>query len=121
MIVKDSEVDKEVTNVAKLIAINKKYTYIHKLTSEIINAFVDKIVIHECEKRKRMEKEHRKSKYTILMLGLQTSLWTSKWGNETGLYVAYYTSNRLDIGVTGENLCSCRYIYFLTLSGLTHD
>jgi len=33
--------------VAKLIAVTKKYTRIEELTPEILNAFVDKIVIHE--------------------------------------------------------------------------
>ena len=42
-----SEADTEVTNVAKLIAITKKYTRIDELTPEILNAFVDKIVVHE--------------------------------------------------------------------------
>lgn len=42
-----SEADMEVTNVAKLIAVTKKYTRIEELTPEILNAFVDKIVIHE--------------------------------------------------------------------------
>ncbi|MXP76297.1 recombinase family protein [Lachnospiraceae bacterium WCA-9-b2] len=31
-------------------------------------------------------------------------------GNGTGIYAAYQTSNRLNTGVAGENLCSCRYI-----------
>lgn len=39
--------DTEVTNVSKLIAVTKKYTRIEELTPEILNAFVDKIVIHE--------------------------------------------------------------------------
>lgn len=42
-----SEADTEVTNVAKLIAVTKKYTRIDELTPEILNAFVDKIVVHE--------------------------------------------------------------------------
>lgn len=42
-----SEADTEVTNVAKLIAVTRKYTRIEELTPEILNAFVDKIVIHE--------------------------------------------------------------------------
>lgn len=33
--------------VAKLIAVTRKYTRIEELTPEILNAFVDKIVIHE--------------------------------------------------------------------------
>lgn len=36
-----SEADTEVTNVAKLIAVTKKYTRIEELTPEIHNAFVD--------------------------------------------------------------------------------
>ena len=36
-----SEADTEVTNVAKLIAVTKKYTRIEELTPEILNAFVD--------------------------------------------------------------------------------
>ena len=46
-----SEADTETTNVAKLIAVTKKYTRIDDLTPEILNAFVDKIVIHEREKK----------------------------------------------------------------------
>lgn len=41
----------EITNVSKLIAVTQKYTYIDKLTPEILNAFVDKIVVHEREKK----------------------------------------------------------------------
>ncbi|MDO4321631.1 MAG: DUF4368 domain-containing protein [Lachnospiraceae bacterium] len=37
------EADTEVTNVAKLIAVTKKYTRIDELTPEILNAFVDKM------------------------------------------------------------------------------
>ena len=47
------EANTETTNVAKLIAVTKKYTRIDELTPEILNAFVDKIVIHEREKRDR--------------------------------------------------------------------
>ena len=46
-----SEADTEATNVAKLISVTKKYTRIDELTPEILNAFVDKIVIHEREKK----------------------------------------------------------------------
>ena len=48
-----SEADTETTNVAKLIAVTKKYTRIDDLTPEILNAFVYKIVIHEREKKDR--------------------------------------------------------------------
>ncbi len=37
----------EVDNVAKLIAVTKRYTRIDKLTPEILNAFIDKIAVHE--------------------------------------------------------------------------
>jgi hypothetical protein len=46
-----SKADTEATNVAKLIAVTKKYTHIDELTPEILNAFVDKIVVHEREKK----------------------------------------------------------------------
>lgn len=46
-----SETDTEITNVSKLIATTKKYTRIDELTPEILNTFVDKIVVHECEKK----------------------------------------------------------------------
>ncbi len=46
-----SQTDMEITNVSKLIAITKKYTRIDELTPEILNAFVDKIVVHEREKK----------------------------------------------------------------------
>jgi len=46
-----SEADTEATNVAKLIAVTKKYTHIDELTPEVLNAFVDKIVVHEREKK----------------------------------------------------------------------
>ncbi len=42
-----NQADTEVTNVAKLIAVTKKYTRIDELTPEILNAFVDKIVVYE--------------------------------------------------------------------------
>ena len=48
-----SEADTETTNVAKLIAVTKKYTRIDDLTPEILNAFGYKIVIHEREKKDR--------------------------------------------------------------------
>ncbi len=46
-----SQTDMEITNVSKLIAVTKKYTRIDELTPEILNAFVDKIVVHEREKK----------------------------------------------------------------------
>ena len=46
-----SESDTETTNVAKLIAVTKKYTRIDELTPEVLNAFVDKIIVHEREKK----------------------------------------------------------------------
>ena len=46
-----SEADTEATNVSRLIAVTKKYTRIDKLTPEILNTFVDKIVVHECGKK----------------------------------------------------------------------
>ncbi len=42
-----NQADTEVTNVAKLIAVTKKYTRIDELKPEILNAFVDKIIVHE--------------------------------------------------------------------------
>ena len=47
--VKDT--DTAVNNVEKLIAITRRYTRIDELTPEILNALVDKIVIHEAEKK----------------------------------------------------------------------
>ncbi|MFG6347909.1 MAG: DUF4368 domain-containing protein [Lachnospiraceae bacterium] len=41
----------EAANVAKLIAVTKKYTRIDELTSGLLNAFVDKTVVHEREKK----------------------------------------------------------------------
>lgn len=41
----------EVSNVEKLIAVTRKYTRIEELTAEILNAFVDRIVVHEAEKK----------------------------------------------------------------------
>ncbi|MDO5422461.1 MAG: DUF4368 domain-containing protein [Eubacteriales bacterium] len=46
-----SQTDMEITNVSKLIVVTKKYTRIDELTPEILNAFVDKIVVHEREKK----------------------------------------------------------------------
>ena len=46
-----SEADTEATNVTKLIAVTRKYTRIDELTPEVLNAFVDKIVVHEREKK----------------------------------------------------------------------
>ncbi len=43
--------DTEATNVSKLIAVTKKYARIDELTPEMLNTFVDKIVVHECEKK----------------------------------------------------------------------
>lgn len=47
--VKDT--DTAVNNVEKLIAVTRRYTRIDKLTSEILNALVDKIIVHEAEKK----------------------------------------------------------------------
>ena len=46
-----SKADTEAANVARLIAVTRKYTRIDGLTPEVLNAFVDKIVIHEREKK----------------------------------------------------------------------
>ena len=42
--------EKETVNVENFLKIVKKYTEIPELTPEIINAFVDKIIIHEADK-----------------------------------------------------------------------
>lgn len=47
--VKDT--DTAVNNVEKLIAVTRRYTRIDELTPEVLNALVDKIVIHEAEKK----------------------------------------------------------------------
>ena len=47
--VKDT--DTAVNNVEKLIAVTRRYPRIDELTPEILNALVDKIVIHEAEKK----------------------------------------------------------------------
>lgn len=47
--VKDT--DTAVNNVEKLIAVTMRYTRIDELTPEILNTLVDKIVIHETEKK----------------------------------------------------------------------
>lgn len=77
-----SQADMEVTNVAKLIAVTKKYTRIDELTPEILNAFVDKIVIHEREKR--TGNGHSKSTFTIPMSGLWIFPQTRKCGKWSG-------------------------------------
>ena len=45
------DTDTAVNNVEKLIAVTRRYTRIDELTPEILNALVDKIVIHEAEKK----------------------------------------------------------------------
>ncbi len=45
------DTDTAVNNVEKLIAVTRRYTRIDELTSEILNALVDKIVVHEAEKK----------------------------------------------------------------------
>lgn len=42
-----NETDTAVGNVEKLIAVTRSYTRIDKLTPEILNAFIDRIEIHE--------------------------------------------------------------------------
>ena len=42
--------EKETINVGNFLKVVKKYTEIPELTTEIINAFVDKIIIHEADK-----------------------------------------------------------------------
>lgn len=44
------QADTAVHNVEKLIAVTRKYTRVEQLTSEILNALVDKIVVHEAVK-----------------------------------------------------------------------
>lgn len=46
-----NDTETTVSNVEKLIAVTRKYTRIEELTPEILNAFVDKIVVHEAEKK----------------------------------------------------------------------
>lgn len=46
-----NEAGAEAANVSKLIAVTKKYTRIDALTPEILNTFVDKIVVHERVKK----------------------------------------------------------------------
>ncbi|MCR2048570.1 DUF4368 domain-containing protein [Acetatifactor muris] len=100
-----SEADTEATNVAKLIAVTKKYTRINELTTEILNAFVDKIVIHEREK-----KDGKRTQQIFLCRDCGHPHGRGNAGNGTGICAAYYTSNCLNTGVAGENLCSCGYI-----------
>ncbi|RKI41518.1 DUF4368 domain-containing protein [bacterium D16-51] len=64
-----NEADTEAANVAKLIAITKKYTRIDELTSKVLNAFVDKIVVHE-RKKKDGKRTQKIDIYTIPMSGL---------------------------------------------------
>ncbi len=45
------DTDTAVNNVEKLIAVTRRYTRIDELTPEILNALVDKIVVHEAEKK----------------------------------------------------------------------
>ncbi len=45
------DTDTAVTNVEKLIAVTRRYTRIDELTPEILNALMDKIVVHEAEKK----------------------------------------------------------------------
>ncbi len=45
------DTDTAVNNVEKLIAATRRYTHIDELTPEILNALVDKIVVHEAEKK----------------------------------------------------------------------
>lgn len=46
-----NEADHTISNVEKLIAVTRRYTRIDELTPEILNAFIDKIVIHEKVKK----------------------------------------------------------------------
>ncbi len=46
-----SQADTTVHNVEKLIAVTRKYTRVDQLTPEILNALVDKIVVHEAVKK----------------------------------------------------------------------
>ena len=47
LIAEINETDTAVGNVEKLIAVTRSYTRIDKLTPEILNAFIDRIEIHE--------------------------------------------------------------------------
>ena len=82
-------------NVAKLITVSKKYTCIEALVSEILNTFVDKIVVHE-----RMKKDEKRTQAIDIPM---SGLWTSppmknceKWNRSICPRLA---SNRLISGV----------------------
>ena len=106
-----SQADMEVTNVAKLIAVTKKYTRIDELTPEILNAFVDKIVIHVREKKdgKRTPNRH----LLFLCRDCGYSHRRGNAGNGAGIYAAYYTSNRLNKGESrSKSVLLPIHIYF---------
>ncbi len=88
---------------------HQKYTRIDELTPEVLNAFVDKIVVHEREKKRR-ETDTANRHLLFLCRDCGHPHGRGNAGNGTGIYAAHYTSNRLNTGVAGENLCSCRYI-----------
>ncbi|MCI8749334.1 MAG: DUF4368 domain-containing protein [Lachnospiraceae bacterium] len=82
MTAKVSEADTEATNVAKLIAITKKYTCIDELTPEVLNTFVDKIVVHEREKKDRKWTQKIDIYYSyvrIVDIPTDEEMWKMEW------------------------------------------
>ena len=104
-----SQADMEVTNVAKLIAVTKKYTRIDELTPEILNAFVDKIVIHEREKKDGKRTQQIDIYYSYVgIVDIPTDEEMREMERE---YMRRTTRQTASIKAkAGVNLYSCRYI-----------
>ena len=104
-----SEADMETTNVSKLIAVTKKYTRIDELTPEILNAFVDKIVIHEREKKDGKRTQQIDIYYSYVgIVDIPTDEEMREMERE---YMQRTTRQTAWIKAkAGVNLYSCRYI-----------
>ncbi len=102
-----SEADTEATNVAKLIAVTKKYTRIDELAPEILNAFVYKIVVHEREKKDGRRTQKIDIYYFYVgIVDIPTD--EEMWEMEREYMQLHVKSPKYRRG--RRNLCSCRYI-----------
>lgn len=114
-----SEADTEVTNVAKLIAITKKYTRIDELTPEILNAFVDKIVVHDRVKQDGKRTQAIDIYYSYVgIVDIPTDEEMREMEQKLcGVPICKLPENRQ----MQEKICTPAHTYlFLSLSGLTH-
>lgn len=93
------DTDTAVNNVEKLTTMTRRYTRIDELTPEILNAPVNKIVVHEAEKKKRQT--HSVHRYLLFLR--EHRQYPRGGGNGSICRKAHNTENRLSTGKTAGN------------------